>query len=44
MAHFGVQHHYFFLVIAAGLLILLSRVRAAAEWQAVVGDNVEGEG
>lgn len=44
VAHIGVQHHYLFLFIAAGLLILLFRVRAAAEWQAVVGDNFEGEG
>lgn len=44
VAHFGVQHHYLFLVIAAGLLILLSRIRATAEWEAVVADNFEGEG
>jgi hypothetical protein len=44
VAHFGVQHHYLFLVIAAGLLILLTRVRAAGEWEAVVGELGEGEG
>lgn len=32
VAHFGVQHHYLFLVIAGGLLVLLTRVRTGGEW------------